>query len=165
MGTVSGLALLAGGTALAATVGGDHQSLSATLLLGGLTLGLGHSLIEEIKRQARRESAGWTRKDTTNAVLLGLWSELALIMSILLLDTVPTRAVGLALAVAYAGACGYFVTERRRAAAVMTAPEPVRDDLPTTSGLDDAVPQRRHEGHVEHAPMPAAGEIRSAGPR
>jgi hypothetical protein len=158
VGTVSGLALLAGGTALAATVGGDHQSLSATLLLGGLTLGLGHSLIEEIKRQARRESTGWTRKDTTNAVLLGLWSELALIMSILLLNTVPTRAVGLALAVAYAGACGYFVTERRRATAAVAT-------QPTTAGLGDAVPHHRHDGHVEKAPMPTAGEIRSAGPR
>ncbi|WP_250031911.1 hypothetical protein [Paractinoplanes maris] len=161
VGTVSGLALLAGGTALAACVGGDHQSLSATLLLGTLTIGLGHSLIEEIKRQARRTSNGWTREDTTNAVLLGVWAELALLMTILVVGTTPTRAVGLALAVAYGAACGYFVTERRRTIAAAT---PVQDEVvavavteraPTTVEMDviDAgFPQRRHPGHSGHAP-------------
>lgn len=141
---------------MAASVGGEHQSLSATLLLGVLTLVLGHSLIEEIKRQARRASAGWTRKDTINAVLLGLWTELALAVSILLLDTVPTRAVGLALAASYAAACGYFVTERRRAIATVAA---------EAASPDGAVPHRRHPGHVNPAPLAATDEIRSAGPR
>ncbi|MGK5679935.1 hypothetical protein [Actinoplanes sp. URMC 104] len=126
MGTVSGLALLAGGTAMAASVGGDHRSVSATLLLGTLTLALGHSLLDEIKRQARRASMGWTRGDTINAVLLGVWAEAALLLSILVLDSLPTRAVGLALAVAYTACCAYFVTERRRAAgdAAYHAPVP-----------------------------------------
>ncbi len=141
---------------MAASVGGEHQSLSATLLLGVLALVLGHSLIEEIKRQARRASAGWTRKDTTNAVLLGLWTESALAVSILLLDTVPTRAVGLALAASYAAACGYFVTERRRAIATVAA---------EASSPDGVVPHHRHPGHVESAPLAATDEIRSAGPR
>ncbi|MBM2616852.1 hypothetical protein JIG36_14925 [Actinoplanes sp. LDG1-06] len=120
VGTVSGLALLAGGTAMAASVGGDHQSLSATLLLGALTLGLGHSLLDEIKRQARRAAARWSRSDTTNAVLLGVWAETSLLASILLFHSSATRAVGLVLAVAYAAACGYFVTERRRTVAETT---------------------------------------------
>jgi len=141
---------------MAASVGGDHQSLSATLLLGVLALVLGHSLIEEIKRQARRASPGWTRKDTTNAVLLGVWTEMALVVSILLLDTVPTRAVGLALAASYAAACGYFVTERRRAIAAST---------PEADSPDGVVPHHRHPGHVEPAPVAATDEIRSAGPR
>lgn len=147
---------------MAASVGGDHQSLSATLLLGVLTLVLGHSLIEEIKRQARRASAGWTRKDTTNAVLLGLWTESALTMSILLLDTVPTRAVGLALAASYAAACGYFVTQRRRSIASMAAEA---ESAGEAGSPDDAVPHHRHPGHVEPAPLAATDEIRSAAPR
>jgi hypothetical protein len=146
---------------MAASVGGDHQSLSASLLLGVLALVLGHSLIEEIKRQARRAAAGWTRKDTTNAVLLGLWTELALVVSILLLDTVPTRAVGLALAASYAAACGYFVTERRRA--IATSAAPIVEPAPEST--DDIVPHHRHPGHVEPAPLTATDEVRSAGPR
>lgn len=134
---------------MAASVGGDHQSLSATLLLGTLALVLGHSLIDEIKRQARRVSGGWTRTDTINSVLLGLWTELALVSSILVLDTVATRAVGLALAASYAAACGYFVTERRRAIAA-PAPAPASD-----------LPQHRHPGHTATAPE----EISSAEPR
>jgi hypothetical protein len=147
---------------MAASVGGEHHSLSATLLLGVLALVLGHSLIEEIKRQARRASAGWTRKDTTNAVLLGLWTELALAVSILLLDTVPTRAVGLALAASYAAACGYFVTERRRAIATVAAEAEPAVEAASPAGT---VPLHRHPGHVEPAPLAATDEIRSAGPR
>jgi hypothetical protein len=138
---------------MAASVGGDHQSLSATLLLGTLTLVLGHSLIDEIKRQARRTAAGWTRSDTTNAVLLGLWTELALVASILVLDTTPSRAVGLGLAACYAAACGFFVTERRRAIA----------SVPTAS-VDD-LPHDRHPGHIDPAPRVTTDEIRSAEPR
>ncbi|MEV4350850.1 hypothetical protein AB0J83_40865 [Actinoplanes sp. NPDC049596] len=114
MGTVSGLALLAGGTAMVAASGGGTHSVFATFLLAVLTAGLGHSLAVEIKRQARRgRPARWSRSDTVNAVLLGLWAELALDMSIL--QTGSERLVGLGLAVAYAAACVYFVTERRRA--------------------------------------------------
>jgi hypothetical protein len=43
IGTISGLALLVGCTAPAAVAGG-HHSIFATLLLGLLATGLGHSL-------------------------------------------------------------------------------------------------------------------------
>jgi hypothetical protein len=114
VGTVSGLALLAGGTAVAAASGGGEQSVFATVLLGLLTAGLGHALSVEIKRQAhRRHPPRWSRTDTVNTVLLGAWAELSLMMAIL--DLGPGRIVCLALALAYAAACGHFVIERRRA--------------------------------------------------
>jgi hypothetical protein len=114
IGTVSGLALLAGGTAVAAVAGGAH-SIFATLLLGLLALLMGHSLLVEIQRQARRLSPGWGRPDTVNAVLLAAWAETALISTILIPGSMPLRAVGLTLGLGYASGCGYFVTERRRA--------------------------------------------------
>ncbi len=159
VGTVSGLALLAGGTAMAASVGGEVHSAFATLLLGALTLGLGHSLVDEIKRQARRGTQRWSREDTTNAVLLGIWAEAALVMSILVLDTLPTRAVGLALAVAYAASCGYFVTERRREIAahtVVAAPVETVADEPgpaPTAGHGPVMPPQA----TGHRPAVASG--------
>ncbi|MEU8816407.1 hypothetical protein [Actinoplanes sp. NPDC048796] len=115
VGTVSGLALLAGGTAIAAASGGGTHSVFATFLLIVLTAGLTHSLAVEIKRQARRGfPARWSRSDTVNAVLLGLWAELALMMAIV--QTGAEQYVGLGLAAAYGAACAFFVTQRRRAA-------------------------------------------------
>jgi hypothetical protein len=120
IGTVSGLAVLAGGTAVAAVAGGTH-SVFATILHALLTLGLGHSLIVEIKRQARRRSpAGWHRHDTINSVLLAVWAEMSLAGGFLLDLSGPLRAVTFALAGAYALACAYFVIERRRAIAART---------------------------------------------
>lgn len=114
IGTVSGLALLTGATAVAAVAGGAH-SIFATVLLGLLAAGLGHALVVEIQRQARRRSPSrWARQDTLNAVLLGAWAELALITTMLEAGPVPVRAVGLVLALAYGGCCAYFVTTRRR---------------------------------------------------
>jgi hypothetical protein len=150
VGTVSGLALLAGGTAIAAVAGGAHSAF-ATALLGVLTMGLGHSLIVEIKRQARRRSAaGWHRYDTVNAVLLGLWAETALAGGLLLDGSGQVRAVGVALALAYALACGYFVVERRRAIAdlarsapfVASVAEQNQEARTTLGGEDDD-----HRGH------------------
>ncbi|XVU25505.1 hypothetical protein ACQPZJ_00085 [Actinoplanes sp. CA-054009] len=93
----------------------------ATFLLILLTAGLAHSLTVEIRRQARRGfPARWSRSDTVNAVLLGLWAELSLMMAIL--QTGAERYVGLGLAAAYAAACAHFVTERRRAAKTRPAP-------------------------------------------
>ncbi|MGX6605454.1 hypothetical protein ACWKSP_25470 [Micromonosporaceae bacterium Da 78-11] len=125
VGTVSGLALLAGGTAVAAVAGGAH-SIFATVLLGLLTLGMSHSLLVEIRRQARRRSPGWCRHDTINAVLLAAWAEGAMICTILVPGSASLRAVGLVLSVGYAGACGYFVTERRRTISdwALAAPAP-----------------------------------------
>jgi hypothetical protein len=114
IGTVSGLALLAGGTAVAAVAGGAHSAF-ATLLLGLLAIGMGHSLLVEIRRQARRWSpGGWARADTVNAVLLACWAEAAMVLTILGAGATSVRVVGGVLSAAYAGSCGYFVTERRR---------------------------------------------------
>lgn len=117
VGTVSGLALLVGGTAVTAVAGGSHSAFS-TVLLVLLSLGLGHSLAVEIQRQARRQTTtGWSRHDTINAVLLGVWAESAMLVAILGAGRPPMQAVAVALAGAYAAACAYFVTERRRAVA------------------------------------------------
>jgi hypothetical protein len=117
IGTVSGLAVLAGATAVAAVAGGAHSAF-ATALHALLTLGLSHSLIVEIKRQARRRSTtGWHRHDTINSVLLAVWAETALAGGLLLDVSGALRAVSFALAAAYALACAYFVVERRRAVA------------------------------------------------
>jgi hypothetical protein len=113
IGTVSGLALLAGGTAVAAVAGGAH-SVFATILLGLLAVGMGHSLLVEIRRQAHRRTSRWVRADTVNAVLLACWAEAAMILTILEAGPTSVRAVGGVLAAAYTASCVYFVTERRR---------------------------------------------------
>jgi hypothetical protein len=122
---VSGLALLAGGTAVAAVAGGAH-SIFATILLGMLTVGMGHALLEEIRRQARRSMAGWATHDTVNAVLLAAWAAGALITTVLAVKPASVRAVGVLLSLGYALSCGYFVLERRRmvTAVAEAAPEP-----------------------------------------
>ena len=114
IGTVSGLALLAGGTAVAAAAGGTH-SVFATVLLGMLAVGMGHALLDEIRRQARRRSVGgWARHDTVNTFLLAAWAGGALSATILLVAPTPLRAVGLVLSLGYAVTCAYFVFERHR---------------------------------------------------
>jgi hypothetical protein len=137
IGTVSGLALLAGGTAVAAVAGGAH-SIFATILLGLLAVGMGHSLLVEIRRQARRRTpGGWGRADTVNAVLLACWAEAALVLTIMEPGGTAVRVVGGLLAAAYAGSCGFFVTERRRAIAArpsdLDMPMPAR--VPAGPGL------------------------------
>jgi hypothetical protein len=113
VGTVSGLALLAGGTALAAVTGGRHSAF-ATALLAMLAAGMGHALLDESRRQARRRSAGgWAAQDTINTALLAMWAAGSLAGTLLTVAG-KVRAVELALAVAYAGICGYFVVERCR---------------------------------------------------
>src|ERR1041384_7520811 len=112
VGTVSGLALLAGGTAIAAVAGGAH-SIFATILLGMLAVGMGHALMEEIRRQAGRSIAGWATHDTVNAVLLASWAAGALTATVLAVTPASVRAVGLLLSLGYAVSCAYFVIERR----------------------------------------------------
>lgn len=133
VGTVSGLALLVGATALAAVAGGAH-SVFATLLLGLLSLGLSHSLYVEIGRQGRRR-AGWSRHDTVNTVVLAACGETALLITIITPASTPLRAVGLTFSLAYAVGCGLFVTQRRRAIAAPVpppAPEPeLTSEAPT----------------------------------
>lgn len=123
MGTVSGLALLTGATALVAVAGG-HRSVFATLLLGLLAAGMSHALVVEIQRQARRRSpGGWGRHDTVNTVLLACWSASATVL--VPLASLPVRILGLLLAVGYAACCAYFVVERRRAVAMPMPPATV----------------------------------------
>ncbi len=120
VGTVSGLALLAGGTTIAAVANASSSPFAAGLL-GLLTVGLGHSLTVEIRRQAHRGAAGgWGLADTINAVLLGGWAEVALSATIMMHGSTEVWVVGLALSLAYAAACGYFVTQRRRAIAAQS---------------------------------------------
>jgi hypothetical protein len=135
IGTVSGLALLAGGTAVAAVAGGAH-SIFATILLGLLALGMSHSLLVEIRRQARRWTpGGWGRADTVNMVLLACWAEAALVLSIEA-GPITLRLVGAALAAGYAASCGYFVTERRRSIAARSAETiEIPDRVPATPGF------------------------------
>jgi hypothetical protein len=115
VGTVSGLALLAGGTAVAAVAGGTH-SIFSTVLLGMLAVGMGHALLTEIQRQARRRTiGGWAAEDTVNTVLLASWSAGALITTVLAVAPAMVRAVGVLLTLGYAMSCAYFVRERRRA--------------------------------------------------
>jgi hypothetical protein len=124
VGTVSGLALLAGGTAVAAVAGGAH-SYFATIALGMLAVGMGHALLDEIRRQARRgPTAGWTVQDTVNTALLGGWALGALVATLLYPGSIRLRAVGAALAVGYAAICGYFVWLRRRTVAAGSATQP-----------------------------------------
>jgi hypothetical protein len=114
VGTVSGLALLAGGTAVAAVAGGAH-SIFATALLGMLAVGMGHALLDETRRQARRQTiGGWARQDTVNTALLAAWASGALLTTVLAVAPVHVRVVGLVLALGYAVICGYFVVERCR---------------------------------------------------
>ncbi len=115
VGTVSGLALLAGGTAVAAVTGGTH-SIFATILLAMLAVGMSHALLTEIRRQARRRTVGgWAAQDTINTVLLASWAAGSLAATVLAVAPVLVRAVGALLTLGYAVSCGYFVRERRRA--------------------------------------------------
>ena len=115
VGTVSGLALLAGGTSVAAVAGGTH-SVFATVLLGMLAVGMGHALLTEIQRQARRCTlGGWAAHDTINTVLLASWAVGALTVTVLAVAPAMVRVVGILLTLGYALSCAYFVRERRRA--------------------------------------------------
>jgi hypothetical protein len=125
IGTVNALALLVGGTAVTAAAEGA-RSVFATLLLGMLTVGMAHALLDEIRRQARRRPApGWAVHDTVNTALLVTWVAGALGAAALPLVPAAVRVIGLALAVGYALSCGYFVIERRRTIAAMVPIEPV----------------------------------------
>ena len=112
VGTVSGLALLTGGTAIAAVAGGA-QSIFATVLLGVLARVMGHALLTEIHRQARRRTTGWAVQDTANAALLATWSVVALGSALPPVAPLRFRAVGLILAFAYALSSAYFIAQRR----------------------------------------------------
>ncbi|MEU4422908.1 hypothetical protein AB0F81_19950 [Actinoplanes sp. NPDC024001] len=131
VGTVSGLALLTGATALVAVAGG-HRSIFATLLLGLLAAGMAHALVVEIQRQARRRSpGGWGRHDTVNTALLACWAVSA--TALVPVAALPLRILGLLLAVGYAACCAYFVVERRRSVAAPALPSPAPAVEPSTS--------------------------------
>ncbi|WP_189079879.1 hypothetical protein [Mangrovihabitans endophyticus] len=116
---MSGLALLVGGTAVAAVAGGTH-SMFATLLLGLLTAGMGHALLDEVGRQAGRRVPRWVAHDTVNAVLLSTWTATALTASLLPPVSLRLRIVCDVLALGYALTCGHFVVQRRRTIARVT---------------------------------------------
>lgn len=128
VGTVGGLALLTGGTAVAA-VAGDVHSIFASVTLGLLAAGMGHALLDETRRQATRGPAGgWVVQDTVNAALLGSWAVAALVTTVLYPGPVRLRAVGAALTVGYAAVCAYFVWLRRRAVLTGGRPATTPDD-------------------------------------
>ncbi|UQU64960.1 hypothetical protein COUCH_00925 [Couchioplanes caeruleus] len=129
VGTVSGLALLTGGMAVAAVAGGA-QSIFASVLLGLLALGMGHALLTEIHRQARRRTTRWTAHDTANTTLLAIWSVAALAVALPAVVPLRVRAVGLLLTVGYALSSAYFVTERRRT--ISRTPASPKDPAPTS---------------------------------
>lgn len=124
VGTVSGLALMTGATAMVAVSGG-HHSIFAVLLLGLLALVMSHALVVEIQRQARRRSqVVWYRTDTVNTFLLGCWAVIAIATTTTPVLTLPIRIVSGLLAVGYTAACIYFVAERRRAVTSPPCPAP-----------------------------------------
>ncbi len=128
VGTVGGLALLTGGTAVAA-VPGDAHSIFASITLGLLAAGMGHALLDELRRQASRgPAAGWVVQDTVNAALLGGWAIAALVTTVIYPGPVQLRAVGAALTVGYAAVCAYFVWLRRRAVRTAARPATTPDD-------------------------------------
>ncbi|MEV0896926.1 hypothetical protein [Actinoplanes sp. NPDC049802] len=142
VGTVSGLALLTGATALV-SVSGSHHSVFATLLMGLLATVMAHALLVEIQRQARRRAQiAWHRTDTVNTVLLGTWALIAAATAWAPAASVPLRVLGSLLAVGYTGACAYFVLERRRAVAATlpAAPEPLPDSEPESAPVVDSTP-------------------------
>jgi hypothetical protein len=123
--------LMTGATALV-TVSGGHHSVFAVLLLGLLTMVMAHALVVEIQRQARRRSQlRWYRTDTVNTVLLACLTLIAAATTTAPFIPLPMRALGALLALGYAGACVYFVVERRRALTVASVfrpePEPAVD--------------------------------------
>jgi hypothetical protein len=158
IGTLSGLALLAGATALIAASSGAHSAF-ATCLLSLLAVGMAHALLDEIRRQARRRSAGgWAAPDTINTVLLGAWSAGALAGTLLI--TVPTavRLVGLTLAGGYALSSGYFAVERRRAVAFPApAPAPTSESPTALPPAGPPPTGRRPTGPPRTGPPSTAG--------
>lgn len=154
VGTVSGLALLAGGTAFAAVAGGTH-SVFATVLLGMLTVGMSHALLTELKRQARRRNTdGWAAQDTVNTVLLASWAGGALIAALLAVAPAAVRAVGLVLTLGYAVSCAYFVAERWRTISELPAepvPEPVSESHEIPPDPADLPPRRQTPVEADHA--------------
>ena len=151
IGTVSGLAFLAGSTALVAVSGG-HHSVFAVLLLGLLALMMSHALIVEIQRQARRRSqVTWYRTDTVNTALLACWALIAGVTSTAHFASLPTRALSGVLAAGYTAACIYFVVERRRAVAAPLRPAPTTA-VPGPAPVSPAVPSPA-------APCPAPASV------
>ncbi|MEV8506760.1 hypothetical protein AB0368_18380 [Actinoplanes sp. NPDC051475] len=154
VGTVSGLALLTGGTAVAAVTHGA-SSIFPTIMLGLLAAGLGHALGTEIQRQARRGTAGWAAADTINAALLTAWTAGAMIMTLLPATPLPVRAVGLLLSFGYALSSAYFITERHRTLVHASASEKAGAGHHTASTEDSTGHEQSQSAEAtKHAPTP-----------
>lgn len=161
VGTVSGLALLTGGTAVAAVAHGE-SSIFASLMLGLLAAGLGHALATEIQRQARRGTPTWAAQDTINTILLAAWTAGALTTALLPITPGQVRAVGLLLTFAYALSTAHFVLERRRTLTAHQVPaaEPGQAHRPRSTG---PTPEHTHrprstEPTPEHTHRPRSTE-------
>ncbi len=144
VGTVSGLALLTGSTALVAVAGGRH-SIFATLLLGLLSVGMAHALVVEIQRQARRRTRIWGRHDSVNAILLAAWSACAVAIVLIPSASRVVQLLCAGLAAGYAAACVYFVVERRRSivalpVALPAVPERAAEALKPEPAAPDRAP-------------------------
>lgn len=138
VGTVSGLALMSGATALVAVAGG-HHSIFAVLLLGLLALVLAHALVVEIQRQARRRSqVTWYRTDTVNTILLACWALIAVTIATAPFASLPVRGLCGLLTAGYTAASVYFVVERRRAVTSPFVAPPAPVATPENSPLADS---------------------------
>jgi hypothetical protein len=101
-----------------------------------LAVGMGHALLTELQRQARRRGiGGWATQDTINTVLLASWAGGALTATLLAVAPATVRIVGLLLTFAYAVSCAYFVAERWR-----------------TVNTDDGTPPPAEPAHRDDAP-------------
>ncbi|BCY04927.1 hypothetical protein [Actinoplanes sp. L3-i22] len=127
VGTVSGLALMTGATAMAAVAGGQH-SVFATILLALLALGMSHAFTVEIQRQAHRRTGRWGRHDLINTGLLAGWAAVSLSIAALPFPPPSIRVLSLLLTFSYAAAVVYFIAERHRTiAAPLPTPAPISE--------------------------------------
>lgn len=140
VGTVSGLALMTGATAMVAVSGG-HHSVFATILLALLALGMAHAFTVEIQRQAHRRTGSWGRGDLINTVLLASWAVASLTIAALPYPPVSVRVLGLLLTFSYVAAAAYFVAERHHAIATPRRPaEPEPESVPEPDQVSESAP-------------------------
>lgn len=121
-----------------------------------LAVGMGHALLTELRRQARRRNTdGWVAQDTVNTALLATWAGGALTATLLAVAPTTVRAVGLLLALGYAVSCAYFVAERWRTVSEPGEPGhavPAKMRAAGSGGFD--VPEKEAEEKPVERPRP-----------